>query len=138
MNVNYESINEGDNIPAFSVKMDRTTYFKYNELVNEFNPLHFNDKYAKSLGFKDIVVAGVYTFSFAPRLIADWLGEPGRIKSIEVKYIKPAYIEDEVTYKGVVKNKRLEDNRKIVECEVYSENSEGTRLLEAKVALNMD
>ncbi len=135
MNINFENINEGDIIPAFTVKMDRTTYFKYNKLVNEINPLHFDEKYAKSLGFRDIVVAGVYTFSFIPKIITDWIGEPGRIKNIEIKYIKPAYIEDEVTYKGVVKSKRLVENRKVVECEVYSENTEGTRLLEANISV---
>jgi len=133
MKITFKDIKKGDKLPPLTVKMDRERYLEYNELVSEINPLHFNRDYARSLGFKDIVVAGVYTYSFAPKMIDAWIGEPGRIANLEIKYIQPAYIEDEVTYRGVVKSKRTVEDLEVVECEVYSENSEGTRLLEASI-----
>ena len=90
--IDFENINRGDVIPLYKVKMDRKTYFEYNKLVNEINPLHFDENYAKALGFKGIVVAGVYTFSFIPRMIADWIGRPGSIRNMEIRYIIGAVI----------------------------------------------
>lgn len=133
--IDYEDIKEGDRIPACEVRMDRETYFAYNRLVNEINPLHFDEKYARELGYKDIVVAGVYTFTFIPKLIADWLGEPGKIQMIEVKYNEPAYIEDVVTYGGTVKKKYIKDKQKFIDCEITSENMEGTKLINATATI---
>ncbi len=56
------------------------------------NPLHSDTKYARAIGFEDIVVAGVYTFAFIPRMIEDWSAGKLRVISMEISYSKPAYI----------------------------------------------
>lgn len=136
--IDFDAIREGDSIPPIKVKMDRKTYFEYNKLVHEINPLHFIQDYARRLGFKDIVVAGVYTFSFIPRLIAEWIGAPGALRKMEVKFIKPMYIEDEVTYGGVVKKKYVSDEGNFVECEISVENADGEKLIEAFPTVKID
>lgn len=135
--IDFENIKEGDRIPVYEVKIDRDTYFEYNRLVNEINPLHFDKSYAQGLGYKDIVVAGVYTFSFVPKVITEWIGEPGKIQSIEIKYNEPVYIEDVVTYAGIVKRKYIKDNQKFIDCEISVENMEGTKLISALAAIQL-
>ena len=135
--VSFENIKKGDRIPSYEVKMGRKTYFEYNKLVNEINPLHFDEKYAQQLGFKNIVVAGVYTFSFITRMIAEWIGEPGSIQSIEIKYNKPIYIDDVVTYSGTASKKYIKDNKKYIDCEISIENVEGAKLINATATIRL-
>ncbi len=135
--VSFENIKKGDRIPSYKVKMDRKTYFEYNKLVSEINPLHFDKKYAQQLGFKNIVVAGVYTFSFIPKMITEWIGEPGSIRSIEIKYNKPIYIEDIITYYGTVKKKYVKDNKKYIDCNISIENVEGTKSISAMATIKL-
>ncbi len=135
--IDFENIRKGDRLPGCEVKMDRKTYFAYNMLVNEINPLHFDENYAQGLGYKDIVVAGVYTFSFIPRMITKWIGEPGKIQSIGIKYNEPIYIEDVVTYSGIVKRKYVKDNQKFINCEISIENIEGTKLINASATIKL-
>ena len=133
--IRFEDIHEGDEIPTLRVKMDKETYLNYSKMVNEINPLHFDEDYAKSLGFRTIVVAGVYTYSFLPKMLTDWLKNPECVKNIEIRYISPIYIEDEMVNKGVVKRKYLQNGEKIVECEVWVENQEGKKVTEGKARI---
>jgi len=115
--------------------MDRNTYFRYNALVGEINPLHFDEDYARKIGFKDIVVAGVYTFSFIPKMVTDRTGQPGKIRSIELRYENPVYIGEEVVYRGRPVGEYVSEGVKFVEYGIEAENVGGTRLISATVTV---
>ncbi|MHA1210484.1 MAG: MaoC family dehydratase [Candidatus Freyarchaeota archaeon] len=133
--VRFEDVHEGDEVPPLRVKMDRKKYSEYSRMVKEINPLHFDESYAKSLGFRTIVVAGVYTYSFIPKMFADWLKDPNCVKRVEIRYISPVYIGDEIVNRGVVKRKRVQNGEKILECEFWVENQEGRRVTEGKAEI---
>nr|MDO8080495.1 MaoC/PaaZ C-terminal domain-containing protein [Candidatus Freyarchaeota archaeon] len=130
--VRFENIHKGDEVPPLRVRMDKKTYLNYSKLINEINPLHFDENYAKSLGFRTIVVAGVYTYSFLPKMFTDWLKDPCCVKSLEIRYKSPIYVEDEIVNRGVVKQKYRKKGEKTVECEVWVENQEGKKVTEGK------
>ena len=112
---------------------DRNT--EYCQFVNEINPLHFDQEYARAIGYKDIVIAGILTASLFPKVITDWLGNQVCIDRIQVKFEAPAYLNETVTYRGRVKRKIIEQNSKKLECEVWSENPGAERLAFATVLL---
>lgn len=132
--LDFEKVREGDLLAERRIRMDRGTYFAYNKLVTEINPLHFDADYSRRLGFRDIVVAGVYTFSFIPKMVEDWAGEAGRISGIEIKYIAPVYIDETIVQKGRVTGKTVEGAKRL-ECEVVVEDSAGATLTEAVVTV---
>lgn len=131
--VAFEEIREQAEIPSLEIDFspDRNKY--YCELVNEINPLHFDQEYARALGYKDIVVAGIFTASLFPKLITDWLGGQAVIEKMEVKFGSPAYLNDTVTYRGRVGKKIFEGGAKRVECDVWSENAASERLASATI-----
>ena len=129
----FEEIKEGDELPVCQVKMDRENYMEYNRLVNEINPIHFDVEHARKLGFRDIVIAGVFTFSFIPRMIEEWLGKQGTIEAVEITYHNPVYIEDVISHKAHVRKKSVKDNKPCVELEVSVDDNEGNVLTSAIV-----
>lgn len=133
----FESVHEGQRLPDLRVGMDRGTYFEYNRLTNEINPLHFNEDYARKLGFDDIVVAGVYTFSFVPKIVEDWAGMWGRVSAIEIKYLSPVYIDTTPLHRARVTGKSETAGRRTVEVEVGVEDEDGKMLTRAKVTLEI-
>jgi acyl dehydratase len=114
--INLESIKVGDQMPIYSVIIDEKMYRKYNRLVNEINPLHFNKKYAQKLGFEDIVVAGNFTFGYIPKWIIDWTRDLGCIDQISVYFEKPVFINDQITHKGRVIKIDVKNDKKFIEC----------------------
>ena len=108
----FDEIREQAEIPSLEIDFSTARNKDYCELVGEINPLHFDREYARALGYKDIVVAGIFTASLFPKLITDWLGGQGVIERMEVKFGSPAYLNDTVTYRGRVGKKSIEAGAK--------------------------
>ncbi|MFX1298018.1 MAG: MaoC family dehydratase [Promethearchaeota archaeon] len=124
----FSDIEIGDKIPPFTIKLDWAMYKKYNRFVHEINPLHFNEDYAKKLGFKGIVVAGVFTYNFFIRPLLNWTKDPTSIKKINIWYHKPAYIEDEITQGATITKKYTKNMSNYIECDIWVESQEKEKL----------
>jgi len=133
----FEDIKVGDELPELRVPMDRETYFAYNKMKGEINPLHFDEKYAKKLGFPDVVVAGIYTYSFIPRLVEEWIGEAGFVSGVDIRYISPVLIEETIVHRARVINKVEEDGARRADVEVVVEDESGKELTQAVVTVEL-
>ena len=107
----FDDIRERVEIPPLEIDFSPERNEDYCQFVNEINPLHFDQDYARSLGYEDIVVAGIFTASLFPKVITDWLGKQARIERMEVKFEAPAYLNETVTYRGRVMRKLIESAR---------------------------
>ncbi|MHA1264051.1 MAG: MaoC family dehydratase [Candidatus Helarchaeota archaeon] len=131
----YEQVKEGEELPPFSIKIDAAMYKKYNRLIHEINPLHFNEKYAQSLGYKTIVVAGVFTASFFLRAILDWSKNPSNIVGYTIQFLNPVYLGDTITHRTIVKKKYEDQQNRWIECDVKVENQVGQEVTRGRVTL---
>lgn len=131
----FEEIREQAEIPPLEIDFSAERNKDYCDLVNEINPLHFDREYARALGYREIVIAGIFTASLFPKLITDWLGAQARIERMEVRFAAPAYLNETVTYRGRVTRRWVEANVKRLECEVWSENPSAERLATAAIVL---
>lgn len=134
--VRFEEVEVGKELPSFSVTIDEVMYRQYNRLVHEVNPLHFNENYAKGLGYRTIVVAGVFTASFFLRPILAWIEDPARIMEYTIRFNDPVYLGDTITHRTIVKRKYEGKGKRIVECEVTVENQEREKLTSGLVLVN--
>lgn len=132
--LDFESINVGDKVPPLKVTVEREKLLRYCRAMKEVNPLHFDERYAKSLGFRDLVVQGVFTFGCLIKTLTDWIGDPRCIKEIEIRFVSPMYAGDTAVFTGVV-TKKIEDER-TVECRVWGEREGGEKLIEAVAKLS--
>ena len=130
---NFENLRIGQEIPQLEINLTSEKNKLYNRIVKEINPLHFNLKYAQSLGYKNIVIAGVFTYSFFTKIVKDWLGESGVIRNLEIFFKDPAYENDLLIYKGKVLGKLIDGDKKIIKCEIWSENKDGVQLAMANI-----
>jgi len=131
----FDEIREQTEIPPLEIDFSPERNQDYCQFVNEINPLHFDQEYARSLGYEDIVVAGIFTASLFPKVVTDWMGMQARIEKMQVKFESPAYLNETVTYRGRVTRKAIEEGVKRLECEVWSENADGERLALAVISL---
>ncbi|MCH8286002.1 MaoC family dehydratase [candidate division KSB1 bacterium] len=79
---------------------------QFAEITGDYNPLHFDEEYARNTRFKKRIAPGLLTSSFYSRLIGMVL--PGRqalYLSQEFKFVKPVFIGDTLTIKGLVSEK---------------------------------
>ena len=128
----------GERILTLEVKITREMLLNYCRIIKEVNPIHFDEKYARSLGFKDIVVQGVFTFGFMTKMLTDWTGDPTRLKSLEIRFQSPVYADDIVVFSGIIKRIFEQHGEQLIECEVWAEKKDGERVMEGVAVVSME
>ena len=131
----YEEINVGKE-ETFSVLItDEMMNYFYN-ITGDCNPLHRSDEYAANAGFEKRVVYGMLTASFLSTLAGVYLpGEYSLIHTTETEFVKPVRVGDELTIKGIVKEK--DDNFKLIYLKVTMTNQKGEKVCRAKMRIGL-
>lgn len=88
---------------SFKVLVTAEMMQKFLDITGDENPLHVNENFAKSKGFKDRVVYGMLTASLISTLGGCYI--PGKfclIQGVEIKFARPVFIGDELVVTGEV------------------------------------
>lgn len=87
---------EGARLPVLSVRLSRTDLVRYAGASGDFNPIHWSDRVAESVGLPGVVAHGMFTMALGGRLVTDWLGDPGRVLGYQVRFTRPVSVPDVV------------------------------------------
>lgn len=131
-----EKASVGQTLPPFRVHVETKIYRRYNRIIKEINPIHFNKNYAQKLGYEDIVVAGNFLFTYIPKWILDWIQDVEAIQKVTIKFENPVYINEEIIHNGKIIDIKDESDKKIIICEYYVEKPDGLRTSFGQVILS--
>ena len=88
----------------FSVTITEQMMQQFREMTGDVNPLHCDETFAKEKGFDGKVAYGMLTASFLSTMAGVYLpGENSLIQSVEVKFVKPVFPGEEITFTGKVR-----------------------------------
>lgn len=82
-------MNVGDVVAERTVKIERVNLVMYAGASGDFNPIHWNEPFAKAVGLPDVIAHGMYTQAQLGRLLTEWAGDPRRILSFSVRFSAP-------------------------------------------------
>ena len=82
----------GQQLPGFSRAFTRAELVRYAGASGDFNPIHYSDLAAAALGLPNVIAHGMLTMGTALRVVTDWAGDPGRVKSYSVRFTKPVVV----------------------------------------------
>ncbi|MFD2422235.1 MaoC family dehydratase [Amycolatopsis pigmentata] len=88
------SYKAGEELPALQVRVTRDRLVRYAGASLDFNPIHWNERFAKDVGLPDVIAHGMLTMALGARLVTDWLGDPGRLVSYSVRFTRPVVVPD--------------------------------------------
>lgn len=99
----------GDVLPTQTYRVTRADLVRYAGASGDFNPIHWSDRVATSVGLPGVIAHGMYTMALAARALDTWAGSPGRISELSCKFTKPVVVPDddegvEVVVSGTVGN----------------------------------
>ena len=81
------------------IKIDKYLSYYYAGASGDFNLIHIDNEFARGEGLNGIILHGLCTMGIATnRLIDD--EDPGRLKSIKVRFAVRVFPEDELTVDG--------------------------------------
>jgi acyl dehydratase len=100
----------------------RSDLVRYAGASGDFNPIHWSDRVASSVGLPGVIAHGMYTLALASRAVLDWVdGDPARVVSFGARFTKPVVVPDDdegtvVIVGGVVKS--VEDGEATIDLTV--------------------
>lgn len=122
--ISYSDVEVGTELPAQTFPVTRDTLVRYAGASGDFNPIHWNEKFAKEVGLPDVIAHGMFTMAEAIRVVTDWTGDPGAIVEYGVRFTKPVVVPNDdkgatIEVSGKVAAK-LDDNKVRVDLTVTS------------------
>ncbi len=111
---------------------------KFGELIQDFNPVHFDDERMKKSIFRRKATNGFLTESTIGcalvKMFADSTSVPIALKK-EIKLLAPVFIGDTITAKVVVREKIPEKQR--ILCDASVRKQDGTEVVKAEFLIKL-
>ncbi|MEU6958508.1 MaoC family dehydratase [Streptomyces chrestomyceticus] len=130
--ISYDDVEAGTELPARTFPVTRATLVRYAGASGDFNPIHWNEKFAKEVGLPDVIAHGMFTMAEAVRVVTDWTGDPGAVVEYGVRFTKPVVVPNddegaviEVSAKVAAK---LDDQARTVRVDLTA-TSDGKKVL---------
>ncbi|MFJ4484790.1 MaoC family dehydratase [Streptomyces longwoodensis] len=91
----YDDVEVGTELPARTFPVTRDTLVRYAGASGDFNPIHWNERFAKEVGLPDVIAHGMFTMAEAIRVVTDWTGDPGAVVEYGVRFTRPVVVPDD-------------------------------------------
>ncbi|MFE9023259.1 MaoC family dehydratase [Streptomyces sp. NPDC007808] len=91
----YGDVEVGTELPTRTFPVTRATLVQYAGASGDFNPIHWNEKFAKEVGLPDVIAHGMFTMAEAIRVVTDWTGDPGAVVEYGVRFTKPVVVPND-------------------------------------------
>lgn len=125
MEIYSEDIQVGDLLPVLvKPPVDTVQLVKYAGASGDFNPLHFDPEFGKSVGLGGVIVQGMLVMGFVGQAMTDWVPKK-YVKKFGVRFAGKSLPGDVVTVTGKVRDKTGD---RII-CDVEARNQQGTLLI---------
>ncbi len=92
MSTLWEGHDIGDVLVEDSVELSRDSLVRYAGASGDFNPIHYRDDIAQSVGLGGVLAHGMLTMGLAVAPVTAWLGDQGFVSSYQVRFTKPVYV----------------------------------------------
>lgn len=135
-NINYNNIEVGDDIPPISRSIDTVQVLNFVDVwTGDPKPTRFNDPdTATKEGLAGPIVPGLMTMAFISRLLTEW-ARGAELKTLDVVFRGLVLHNITHTLSGIVTDKEITDGAPQIQCDVFLENPESTRLIIGKAIL---
>jgi acyl dehydratase len=85
----------GQELPPLSLRVTRADLVRYAGASGDFNPIHWSDRVAGAVGLPGVIAHGMLTMALAGRIVTDWAGDPGAVRSYGVRFTRPVVVPDD-------------------------------------------
>lgn len=95
MTIKFESLEVGQIVGSLEFLLTRDSLVRYAGASGDFNPIHYRDDIAASVGLPGVLAHGMLTMGAAVQVAVNWIGDSGRIADYQVRFTKPVVVDPE-------------------------------------------
>lgn len=128
--IKFSDYEVGAKVPELQVgPVHHMDLVRYSGSSGDFNPIHTDPDFAKSVGLGGTIAHGMYIMALMGRMCTNWVS-PTQVESFGVKFKGMTKPGEKVVCTGEVKKKKEENGKKLLMVSVQAANDAG----EVKVA----
>lgn len=126
VNVYFEEVEVGDELPAWSRRTDFMSWNRYAAVNDEFVPFHMDDEAGRAaLNEQGAFGMGNLRYAYLLNALRDWIGDEAEIREVGCEYRAINQKGDVLTVTGKVTDKRREEGENRVFLDVNVVNQDG-------------
>jgi acyl dehydratase len=91
--INIASLEVGQVIGTTEFLLTRDSLVRYAGASGDFNPIHYRDDFAQSVGLDGVLAHGMLTMGAAVQVAVDWVGDAGKVIDYGVRFTKPVFVD---------------------------------------------
>jgi len=84
----YDGLAKGDVVATRDLVITRDTLVRYAGASGDFNPIHYNDAVATSVGLPGVIAHGMFTMGAAASVVEEWAGA-GNVQDFQARFTRP-------------------------------------------------
>ncbi len=122
----FDTLQIDDELPTLTKPpITRTTLAYFCGASNDHNPVHIDIDAAQAVGMDDVFVHGMLNMAYVGQMLTQWLPQDS-LRTFEVKFGTMVHLGDQLSCKGLITEKFVEDgeNRVRIKLQVYNQNDE--------------
>ena len=96
MSIDFSALSVGDIVAERSYSFTRDALVRYAGASGDFNPIHYRDDIAASVGLESVLAHGMLTMGAAVQPVFDWVGDPALIDDYQVRFTRPIFVDKAV------------------------------------------
>ena len=89
---NFSELTVGDVVASKTFSLTRDSLVRYAGASGDFNPIHYRDDIAQSVGLPGVLAHGMLTMGLAVQPVIDWVQDSARILDYGVRFTKPVVV----------------------------------------------
>jgi hydroxyacyl-ACP dehydratase HTD2-like protein with hotdog domain len=121
----YEDIETGTAITPLTVSVTETQMFFFSAATYNGHRIHYDKDFARNVeGYDNVLVHGPLQAALLSRALTDWIGGDGRLVAFSVQNRAIAHPGQELTFGGVVTDKRITDGVAQVDLDIFCRRGE--------------
>lgn len=91
--INLAGLEVGAEIGTTEFLLTRDSLVRYAGASGDFNPIHYRDDFAASVGLPGVLAHGMLTMGVAVQVVVNWVGDAGRVTDYQVRFTKPVVVD---------------------------------------------
>lgn len=93
--MNGDDVAVGTELPDHTFRVTRADLVRYAGASGDFNPIHWSDRVATTVGLPGVIAHGMLTMALAARAVTAWTGDPGGLLEYQVRFGRPVVVPDD-------------------------------------------
>ncbi|MCC3277984.1 MULTISPECIES: MaoC family dehydratase [unclassified Arthrobacter] len=94
MSIALSELSTGTSIGSSTIEISRADLVRYAGASGDFNPIHWNERFAREVELPGVIAHGMFTMGAAVQLVSDWTGDPGAVIDYQTRFTRPVLVED--------------------------------------------